>query len=995
MSTYVNHAVAGSLPDIATRWRMEVSSKPGIAVSGGGERPTRRKADTMADGLDNEAEDELARSIKRCKRSDEDADQAGILQRLARLTVNAPAKKRGRAQGDAVKLRKRFIKSTRRLPAKPDYDGGAHYPFTFLPRPIPSTLTTSIDDICTPVGSPIEQASQVVIQEQKHEQVLVLVSSSQDVDPGASRQASASVSTYNMEMDADQLKNDHTPDGSTSSPNDDDYDDIDRLLASIDHTPASPSSNDDKNALRVPSVSSAAHVSTQANLDSFIPRFLARAAAAVRAPKPSIQPKPVVRVVAKSSKRARVAASVPYGRGRRPDRYTRRDEDTLMTSQGLFDPFSAITSPVLLQAAPVHEHQAMVTEDNAQTAPILDMSRPISDVEHERTVAEVIAAVASVPEHVKPLGSVEDGGVAASSTEDEVDDLFGDIPGASPASTAVDFCHTFGIEVREPSPTPCSPDHAVASLMQDDHIPLAYLEKTETSHTEVDAAHDVDADFDEWLASLQEPEEHQNIDALFGDASEVGRLCYTESPCLPPLSSDEDVFGEVLQAQVTTSQEQDVKVEDSPVPASASYEDLFGPEIEEFSTNVLPLGPAQELQDDEDIGECGEEQFYSLPPSPSPSSGQFLSMLAAKHDCDDRECAIFRLITQLDTESQVCSSLPPLCSDGGDSEDSSAYAPDIDEFCVGAARDSVAVDSPMWVFRESYVLPDLEENNDVVVVVPSEEDFESGIVLAADPSFGPLVAQLDKWSMKDAPVSLFTSPDPVSVSPMDADVWYDALDDEEFTSPAMSPAVSQGDLRMLCDDASPCVDMDDIFNDYARSAAPFSLAHTATGFFLGLCSTPATPTPGALPGDFERSMLDSPLQPLRWESLFSGSSGPLFSADTPQLVDDDSMDMDVDTDHSAVSSQHFAHHFGAPSGIPYRGTLLTCGASAPLGATCSFRLFEDDLAQPMLQDAAPSRDGLVDFAVSRVAYIPEAARARALPGAWLESSDSADDFFLN
>ncbi|KAI0357406.1 hypothetical protein OH77DRAFT_1519334 [Trametes cingulata] len=1004
MSTYVNYAVAGALPDIATTSRIEVSNNPGsdIAAYGGGKRSTRRKADDMADGPDTEAEDEHARSVKRCKRSEGDEDE--ILQRLSKMTVNAPAKKRGRAQGDAVTRRKRFLKSTRNLPAQPDNNGGTDYAFTFLPKPFDRIPPAAIDENnmpISPAGSPVQQAYEVVDNEQKHEQALVLVSSSQVVDPGASRQASASVSTDNMETDEDQLKHDHAPDGPIKTSHDDDFDDIDRLLATIDHAPASPTADDEKNALNG-SATTPKHVPAPVNMKSFIPRFLARAAAAApKAPKPFIQAKPVVRGVAKSTKRARAVASVPYGRARRPDRYTsaRRDEGNLMITEGLFDSLATTTSetlPALLQGALVHGHQAMGAEDDAQFTPILDSTDPMPSTKHEPTIADIIAATAAiaVAEEVEALESFGEGGEATSSTEDDIDDLFGDVKGASPAPAEDDFCSAFMIKVLDESPTPLASNRAIATPVRDDHSPAALAEISKMSPTKAEAIHEEDADFDEWLASLQETEQPEDDVELFGDATEVHQLCYTESPATAPAKSDEDVFGQVLllPAQVSTSPVQGVEVQNPPITANIDYEELFGPEIDESIATQLHQGHDQELKDDEDMDECEEDKFFSLPPSPSPSSGQFLPTMPAKHDCDDQACAACHLIAQLDTESQVCSSLPPLCNDDDETEDSSAYVPDVDEFRVGAPVDKVAVESSLWVFRESFVLPDLEEE-DVVVVIPTEEVFESGIVLSADPRFGPLVAQLDRWSMKDAPLSLFTSPGPESLDLMDADVWYDAIDDDEdLASPAMSPAVSQGDFRMLCD-APSSDNMDDILAAYACSSAPPSYARPTAGFFYGLRFDPSSPTPGALTGGSESSMLDSPLQPLRWTSPTAAPSGSYCSADTPELIDDDSMGMDIEADHSAASIQPSALVLTTPSGALHRDVLPTCGASAPFSAPCSSQLSEDGFAQPMLQDT-PSMVDLIDLDLPRVA-IPAPKPARALPGAWLESFDSADAFFLN
>ena len=73
MSTYYsNHAVASACPDVITLPLMEVSNNARAGIA-------RRKVDAMDDGLVKHAGDELARSIKRCRRSCEDIERVHLL----------------------------------------------------------------------------------------------------------------------------------------------------------------------------------------------------------------------------------------------------------------------------------------------------------------------------------------------------------------------------------------------------------------------------------------------------------------------------------------------------------------------------------------------------------------------------------------------------------------------------------------------------------------------------------------------------------------------------------------------------------------------------------------------------------------------------------------------------------------------------------------------------------------------------------------------------
>ncbi|KAI0669230.1 hypothetical protein C8Q78DRAFT_203190 [Trametes maxima] len=108
--------------------------------------------------------------------------------------------------------------------------------------------------------------------------------------------------------------------------------------------------------------------------------------------------------------------------------------------------------------------------------------------------------------------------------------------------------------------------------------------------------------------------------------------------------------------------------------------------------------------------------------------------------------------------------------------------------------------SPMWVFRESCILPDTQEEDAVVVVVAHEEEvLESGIVSAtSDPRMDSLVSLLDKWSYSDAPLRLPAFPQSGSAMSCDTDDTDDAMDED--APPLLLLTLPRPDSPMLCDD---------------------------------------------------------------------------------------------------------------------------------------------------------------------------------------------------
>lgn len=180
------------------------------------------------------------------------------------------------------------------------------------------------------------------------------------------------------------------------------------------------------------------------------------------------------------------------------------------------------------------------------------------------------------------------------------------------------------------------------------------------------------------------------------------------------------------------------------------------------------------------------DAFFSLPPSPSPSSPQLFSTTLDRH-CDDDTCIACLLLTDL---AQAPISPPSLCNT--DSEDSSAYGSEIDEYYSDAAPYNVVADPAIWLYRDSPVLLDLED--DVVVAIPVEEMLEVEILpVVADPRFVSLISHLDKWSCEDNTCVLPTTSCADVLMSSDSDVWYDAMDD------SVSPTASLADIQMTCD----------------------------------------------------------------------------------------------------------------------------------------------------------------------------------------------------
>ncbi|KAL1950758.1 hypothetical protein VTO73DRAFT_5882 [Trametes versicolor] len=400
------------------------------------------------------------------------------------------------------------------------------------------------------------------------------------------------------------------------------------------------------------------------------------------------------------------------------------------------------------------------------------------------------------------------------------------------------------------------------------------------------------------------------------------------------------------------------EVQELPAPLSPvhvaveSDEDVFGPvslvsQSEAEAMEIQVFYDASEDVEDEVMHEG--DAFFSLPPSPSPSSPQLFSTTLDRH-CDDDTCIACLLLTDL---AQTPISPPSLCNT--DSEDSSAYGSEIDEYYIDAAPYNVVADPAIWLYRDSPVLLDLED--DVVVAVPVEEMLDVEILpLAADPRLVSLISHLDKWSCEDNARVLPTTSCADVLMTSDSDVWYDAMDD------SVSPTASLSDIQMTCD-ASYTDFMDGILVDRPH--------YSATGLLADLDYVlPGHPLTTI--GDYNMTtQLGSPFEP-RWSSPFLAQTARHSTADTPLMGSDACSDSLMDLD---VAS---APHYVLVPGPGYDTT--------PAQLSCLSRLSEDDLTLAMLVDA-PSLD-LMDTSVS---WVSTPVPSPVFPGAWREDFEFMDD----
>lgn len=281
------------------------------------------------------------------------------------------------------------------------------------------------------------------------------------------------------------------------------------------------------------------------------------------------------------------------------------------------------------------------------------------------------------------------------------------------------------------------------------------------------------------------------------------------------------------------------------------------------------------------------------------SSPQLFSATSAPHNCDDDACIACLLLTT--DIAQAPDSPPSLCN--ADSEDSSAYASDIDEyFGVGSLSYNVVADPTAWLLRDAPVLPDMEEE-EAVVVVPVEETVETeDLQVVADPCLGSLFAHLDKLSFQDSACVLPATYQPdVLVSP-GSETGYDVMDD------SISPSASFGDTQMTYD-ASYTAFMDGIAHHTLYSAPP-SPATTATGPMADIDYTFPSHPPTAICNYDITTVPGSPIDLLQTSSLFVSTS-PCAATDSLGLRPDAYLTSSMDLDATSASHDDLA------SGLDY------------------------------------------------------------------------------
>ncbi|KAI0632470.1 hypothetical protein C8Q77DRAFT_1074422 [Trametes polyzona] len=384
--------------------------------------------------------------------------------------------------------------------------------------------------------------------------------------------------------------------------------------------------------------------------------------------------------------------------------------------------------------------------------------------------------------------------------------------------------------------------HVVASPVQDMFTPATPVKTEEGSSTEDNEVPE-SVSVDEWLASLERDQGPCPVYVASIEDVEAYELLYLKAPIQAQSESKDDMFApEYEEERVGVSSV--APIGDAPkhyqlqcpkssvLVKSESEDNLFGPvlsipvvaECQEEAAE----GEAEDIQEFYDACDQGMEVFFSLPPSQSPS--QSFQATKAQHSYTGPASDVRQLLINLSSEPQD-DSPPSLCK--MDSDDSSAYASDSDESSVGTPTADTLVTPCLWTFRESRILPDLEED-DVAVVVHAEEVFESGVALtAADSRFGSLVSLMDKWSYKDTPsLPTASSADSLLSSDSDMDIWYDAMDC------SVTPSASLGDISMSSDssvlDDLPLELAADIFWDAQMDLDPIassaSLNTSVSGF---------------------------------------------------------------------------------------------------------------------------------------------------------------------
>ncbi|KAI0328884.1 hypothetical protein GY45DRAFT_1435836 [Cubamyces sp. BRFM 1775] len=905
MSTYINYAVAGAVPNIATRSRIEASDN--IPAGTGVLRGVlpRRKADALDDvaAQSPKAKDEFVRSVKRCKRSDEDVNE--IRKRLANLSLApiATATRRIRREGEAVRLRKRFLKRARLLPAAVAINGGPQYAFTFSPMLIavaqPASTATEDIDVAMSASSD-ELCGQDVTMDQQQARGLELFSVQQVVGPAGVRGASGPVSTDTMEIE-DKPRTDLAFDNAASNP----QDDVDQVMVPVD-------------------------------MSTFVTRFLALQAA--KSTPPTFLPFSSIHGASKTSHRSFTPIGTPYFKSYTPP-------------QQAPTPLALPENLPGRPRSPTPEEIALsfgVSEDN------------VVEVAEEESLFTSKTSAANSPR----LDFLDEEGSVSPTVEGVALDICADAREHS-ALLEEDLFSECADEAYGESPSQANLPRVSSHLV---------LPETGESWAEVDGQ-DSPSVAVGWLAPAQSVRASDVDDLFIEDAGDVHEYYGPYSPVRSPVEVEEDVFGPVLLLEPRQREyaAQIVSVGNShPIDADWSQPRSHDIEAEDIADEIMH-GDRQ-------------EEFFSLPPSPSPSS-PLLSSTAQYHSGSQH--FIYRLFEKLETKTPLAGSLPSLCS--MDSTNSSSDDLLADEFLYGGmVSNKVVVDPRMWHFRESRIIPDFEDDDEAVVVNTGETPESTLVSGATNACVELLVPLLDKWTCEDACYSPVPS-HPDSLFSSDSEIWYDALDDDTLISPAMS----LGDLdQMVCDPAT--ADMDTL-TGYACSSVPPSPARSPAGFLRDLDFAFASP-PQAIPGDYDApSWLHSSPRPYwdEWSSLVPNS--PLALAASPVVDATDAFWgspslFDLDSAQPTASPEPYVSGPCDALEALRRDVRLTCAASPAQSHSSLFDAPQDDLALSDLQSTRSAYFGFDESAAPvSPALSPIPSPAYVLPGAWQDSLDSMDD----
>lgn len=246
-------------------------------------------------------------------------------------------------------LRKRSVKSLRNIPTQPDNIGGAQYAFTFVPTPFAYHLDAMEDIEVSLPAMDIDFVSQTPAVSLQHQPVPMSIDGPQTV---GSTEVSASISNLDTEM---EIVSEHVLafDTAASSPGDED-----KVMADAPQVEAP-------------------------NVQNFISRFLARAAAASAAvPRQATkfkttQPKGAIRGVGKTSSRKIHAAATPYARTGRRQALTTATRSS-KSRYAPDDHLAETTSPVIVEDA-VHNIALELLEGFPAPVNEMDLEELLAD----------------------------------------------------------------------------------------------------------------------------------------------------------------------------------------------------------------------------------------------------------------------------------------------------------------------------------------------------------------------------------------------------------------------------------------------------------------------------------------------------------------------------------------------------------------------------------------------------------------------------------------